>query len=253
MKTVDYVHDANLHTLLGAKASLSRLFEARLPASVLDVGCGRGTWLKAALDLGVQDVCGVDGVGLAQTELLFPAENFLRIDLTTRWDIGRKFDLCISLEVAEHLPEQCASALVEALTRHSNTVLFSAAIPNQGGQHHVNCQWPSYWQGLFNSFGFACDDSFRWTIWDVAEIEPWYRENIFTAHRAPDVAGNEPRINAVIHPDMLQHKHFGFSAAKRDEWLAQLSAGSESASWYVTLLMKSLAGKLQRKLFRHQG
>jgi hypothetical protein len=38
--------------------------------------------------------------------------------------------------------------------------------------------------------------------WDDKRIEPWYRQNIFWARREPHCAGREPRLKAVINPEV---------------------------------------------------
>ena len=89
-------------------------------------------------------------------------DTFLRhIDLTQEWSLGRRFDAVLCLELAELCEAGHASGLVEGLAAHSDTISFSAACPNQGGQHHVNCQWPDYWQQLFNVRGYGCSDTPR--------------------------------------------------------------------------------------------
>jgi len=172
-----------------------------LPESLVDVGCGTGTWLRAAIDSGISDVIGIDGVEIPRDRLLFPSDKFHCRDLCAPVDLGRRFELAICLEVAEHLDQDAGRILIRTLTKHADVILFSAACPGQSGQHHVNCQWPEYWQALFNSEGYACDDSPRWTIWDDSLIEVWYRQNIFIARRDPG-AGKEPRIKSIIHPEM---------------------------------------------------
>ena len=199
--TIDYDHSANLHTIDGPRAALPKLFPFGLPESILDVGCGTGTWLRAAIDSGISDVIGIDGVEIPPDQLLFPPDKFHCRDLGAPVDLGRRFELVICLEVAEHLEQGSGRILIRTLTQHADVILFSAACPGQFGQHHVNCQWPEYWQALFNSEGYACDDSPRWTIWDDSMIEGWYRQNIFMARRDPD-AGREPRIKSIIHPEM---------------------------------------------------
>jgi SAM-dependent methyltransferase len=202
--TVDYDHAKSPHSTRGAAAALAVLLASeRRPGSILDVGCGTGTWLRAALDLGIDDVYGVDGQGAAVSKLLFPRERFTLLDLRRRFDLGRRFDLVICLEVAEHLPADAAEPLVESLVMHGDRILFSAACPGQPGQHHINCQWPEWWQDIFNRHGFACADAIRWRMWSSSTIEPWYRQNSFIATRDPATAGREARIKAVVHPDML--------------------------------------------------
>jgi Methyltransferase domain len=197
MTTVEYNSEQNTHTLTGASAALAHLLEGGAFHSLLDVGCGPGMWVSAAAKAGLTDVWGIDGNVPAQP--LSPSVQFKSVNLTTAWNLGRRFDLAICLEVAEHLPEEFASHLVESLCSHADAVYFSAAIPGQPGQHHVNCQWPDYWQTLFNKFGYACSDEIRWKIWNDDQIEPWYRQNLFAAVKSSS-AGSEPRIRPVVHP-----------------------------------------------------
>jgi 2-polyprenyl-3-methyl-5-hydroxy-6-metoxy-1,4-benzoquinol methylase len=142
---VDYEHSQNKHTLEGPQTALPLILAEAKPRSLLDVGCGTGTWLKAALDFGIQDVFGVDGAEITKDKFLVPERLFRQQDLTVPWSLGRRFDVVLCLEVGEHLDEACAATLVDSLVGHSNWVLFSAACPGQPGQHHVNCQWPIYW------------------------------------------------------------------------------------------------------------
>jgi SAM-dependent methyltransferase len=201
--SVNYSHSDSPHTVQGASAALSYVLRHLRPASVLDIGCGIGTWLRAAIDMGVADIYGVDGIALSCKELLFPRERFSVIDLSTPFNLNSRYELVMCLEVAEHLNAAASGTLIASLVNHGNTILFSAACPNQPGQNHLNCQWPDYWQKLLNRHGYACDDSIRWKIWNDARIEPWYRQNMFIAVYNPDFAGNEPRIMPVIHPDMI--------------------------------------------------
>lgn len=146
--------------------------------SVLDVGCGIGTWLAEWASSGVHDLMGVDGDYIDRSELLIPSERFRSADLTRPFDLGRTFDAVISLEVAEHLPESAAGMFVETLTRHAPVVVFSAAVPCQTGLGHVNEQWQSYWAAKFAKAGYDAFDVIRWRVWDNAEISFWYRQNI---------------------------------------------------------------------------
>jgi SAM-dependent methyltransferase len=246
--TIDYDYHSNQHTVAGAKSALRYIFGDRCPRSLLDVGCGPGTWIRAAMDYLVPELYGVDGVELSQEELLFPRALFRRLDLTKRWDLGRRFDMVLCLEVAEHLAPDSGATLVKMLTMHSDLVVFSGACPGQGGQHHVNCRWPEYWQGLFNSEGYVCDDAIRWIMWNVDSIEPWYRQNIFVAKRAPALASKEARIKSVIHPRMVECRALDVF---EDDWkhhLALIEAGSQTATWYLTIPIKASVGKLMRKM-----
>ena len=76
---IDYVHAANVHSVEGPRAALNVLFPLLQPASILDVGCGQGTWIKAANELGITDVVGIDGIALPPETLLFSPGNFRQI------------------------------------------------------------------------------------------------------------------------------------------------------------------------------
>jgi SAM-dependent methyltransferase len=155
-------------------------------SSVLDVGCGIGTWLAAWQALDVTDVRGVDGDYVNRSALLIDESQFLAHDLTTPLDLGRTFDVAQCLEVAEHLPHESSQTLVDSLCRHADVVLFSAAAPSQPGNHHINCQWPSYWVERFALRGYRAFDAFRPQLWEDERVDYWYRQNcwLFVAEGA---------------------------------------------------------------------
>lgn len=245
---INYTHTSNTHTLEGPRMAIPIIFINGMPQSVLDVGCGRGTWLASFREFGVSDIYGVDGVDMDRTSLLFPPNQFLLHDLTTKLDLGRKFDTAVCLEVAEHLDEKDADTLIETLTRHTDTVLFSAACPRQPGQHHVNCQWPDYWQNIFNSYGFTCSDAVRWRVWNTPSLEPWYRQNMFQAKRNPAEAGKEERIRSVIHPDVIRLFEHEIVSLALPSIVENASKGSQSVLWYIITPFKALWNKLARRL-----
>ena len=145
--------------------------------SVADFGCGQGAWLSVWQDAGIS-VAGVDGPYVDRGRLLIDPAHFHAADLAAPIDLGRRFDLVQSVEVAEHLPAAKAPLFVETLTAHGPCVLFSAAVPGQGGENHVNEQPLGYWRALFRAKGFVAVDWLRPLMRDDAKIEPWYRYNI---------------------------------------------------------------------------
>ena len=76
--------------------------------SVVDIGCGLGTWLRVFQQHGVDDVLGIDGDYVDRAALEIPSERFLPHNLEKPINLRRQFDLVIALEVAEHLPRACA-------------------------------------------------------------------------------------------------------------------------------------------------
>jgi SAM-dependent methyltransferase len=149
------------------------------PGDVVDVGCGMGGWLAEFLEAGVEDVLGLDGDYVDRSMLAIPAEKFRAHDLTCPLPVERKFDLAVSLEVAEHLPAGVAEQFVNGLTQLAPAVLFSAALPGKAGNRHVNEQWPSYWAGLFKARGYILMDPIRPAVWNEPRVDWWYRQNMF--------------------------------------------------------------------------
>jgi SAM-dependent methyltransferase len=158
--------------------------------TVVDVGCGDGSWLAVFQKLGVAEILGIDGDYVDRDLLQIPKENFQAFDLTKPFDLGRVFDLALSLEVAEHLPVESAPAFVESLIRLAPIVLFSAAIPSQGGTHHVNEQWQDEWAALFARHGYLPIDFVRQRVWENEAVEWWYAQNTLLFATSGVIEGN---------------------------------------------------------------
>lgn len=197
-----YHHSEDLHNLTAPRQVVPELMQLLKPASVLDVGCGLGTWLKAFEECGVKDYLGLDGDHVDRSLLKIPIEKFKVQNLLEPFQLNRKFDLVISLEVAEHLSEKVSDQFVKGLVDHGDTIVFSAAIPFQGGQNHVNEQWSSYWREKFAKHGYYFHDVIRQKIWNKLEIEWWYRQNIFLVTRQP----NPSEVLDLIHPVLFEER-----------------------------------------------
>lgn len=148
------------------------------PKSVVDVGCGLGTFLSVFKEHGIQDILGIDGEYVEKSMLLISQEKFQPMDVSKPFHVNRTFDLAVSLEVAEHISQDAAIPFVDSLTKLAPVILFSAAIPFQGGTNHINEQWPEYWAELFNQKGFIPIDAIRPQIWKNEKVAFWYAQNI---------------------------------------------------------------------------
>jgi len=244
--SIKHKHSPQIHTVTGPAAALPLLLSDERQSSLLDVGCGTGTWLKAAIEFGIFDVYGVDGVEIPPNELHIPIEKIQQLDLTRPWNLHKRFDVALCLEVAEHLNGTSAPILIDALIKHADRIYFSAACPGQSGQHHVNCQWPAYWQKLFNDRGYVCSDSARWRIWEDTRIEAWYRQNMFVARRDAAAAGHEPRIKEIVHPEMLS---LVLPETERFEsHVKRIEDGHMELMWYLKTPMFAFSKKFKRKL-----
>jgi SAM-dependent methyltransferase len=148
------------------------------PRSVIDLGCGTGEWLAAFTTEGIHDVVGVDAGDVPSELVRIAPERMMRAELTKPLDLGRTFDLALSLEVGEHLPESSAPTLVDSLVRHAPVVAFSAAVPDQRGTNHVNEQWQDWWAELFAQRGYLAVDAIRRRIWNEEGVQFWYAQNL---------------------------------------------------------------------------
>jgi hypothetical protein len=160
--------------------------------------------------LGVLDTIGLDGNWVPRDRLLFPESEFQPRDITSQLALGRTFDMCLCLEVAEHVDGRHADHLVKELVSLAPVVIFSAAIPGQTGVHHVNEQWQSYWARRFRERGYAAIDCIRPKIWDEPGVQWWYAQNMMVYVRADEhVILDAARFKTmewpldVVHPGML--------------------------------------------------
>ena len=251
MDTINYDHSKNQHLLDGPEVVFPIIQEKFNPVSLLDVGCGLGTWLQVAEKHGVLDYYGIDGIENSSESFYASKHKFSQYDLRQRWDLNRRFDIVFCLEVAEHLDENVSDVLVSCLVNHSDTIIFSAACPHQWGQGHVNCQWPEYWQKKFNQHGFVCHDSLRSIIWNRPFPEYWYKQNIFVAQKNIERAGSEERLISMIHPD--NYKGYVMQLSKLKKHHQSLVDGMSSFRIYFDLLLKSIKPSLKRKISKVIG
>lgn len=207
-----------------AAAVVPIVLELVRPRSVLDVGCGVGAWLSVFSALGIDDILGVDGDYVRRADLRIPESNFLAWDLRNELALGRSFDLVVCLEVAEHLPEESASSLVQSLVRAGPVVMFSAAIPNQGGLNHLNEQWPDYWAARFAEHDYLPHDLIRARIWEESAVDVFYRQNIllFAGAGASDMPGDEPPLPLrLVHPETFAVAMRAAAYPKSTKWLVK--------------------------------
>ena len=202
------------------------------PKSIIDIGCGVGYWLKVwREELNVQDIQGVEGPYVSAEMLKVPKEIVLFQDLKSPIQLSRKFDLAMSMEVAEHLPASHAKSFVEALTSFSDFILFSAAIEGQEGTYHINEQFPEYWSKIFADFGYVPVDYLRPQIWNNPKVEWWYQQNALLYIKkdrlkeypalADSYAHTDPNYLVRIHPWIFRHKFQHISKTKSWEGFAR--------------------------------
>lgn len=199
----------DVDTLYSSQAILKSLFGIVMPQSVVDFGCGVGTWLKTSKELGVPEVLGIEGDWVSVDDLMINVSEFRHENLAGMVTLSRKYDLAISLEVAEHISMEYADVFVENLVRASDIIMFSAAIPNQRGNGHVNEQWPEYWIAKFLERNYIVLDLIRPKIWNDEKIKTWYKQNIFVFVKKEifesrsdliRMAESQSKMFSVVHP-----------------------------------------------------
>ena len=184
-------------SLRSAQAVIPHVIRTLSTASVLDVGCGAGAWLVACRTHGVRDYIGVDGDYVDRSLLLVEPSQFLARNIAAPFDIARQFDLVMCLEVGEHIPTAASATLVDNIVRHGRHVLFSAAVPGQGGEDHINEQPYGFWRDLFAKRGYRLFDFVRPLIRNDRRIEPWYRYNVLFFCRDDAIAALPPAVIAT--------------------------------------------------------
>lgn len=209
--------DADARELRSAEVALPILFELHRPTSVLHVGCGTGAWLTWFDRYGVDDCTGVALAHPVDGLTHVTRDRVVVTDVRAPFDLGRRFDLVVALELASRVPAEDADALLDNLVGHGDMVLFSAAVPGQRGAQHVNAQWPQYWIERFDRRGFVAVDGVRPRWWNVAAINWPYRQNAFLMVSEVRLA-NSVRLRvehevratspvAMIHPDCWLELH----------------------------------------------
>ena len=221
------------------------------PRSVCDVGCGRGVWLSVFREHGVTKLLGMDGDYALREPLEIDREQFRPVDLDQGVPAAGRFDLAVSLEVAEHLPEAAAGRFVDGLVGHAPAVLFSAAVPGQGGNGQVNERWPTFGRALFERHDYVAIDCIRPVIWEERGVRIWYRQNTLLYASRALIESNERlkeareryagRPLSLVHPGM-------FEAALERPWdlLRKLTAEVEAGRLTQEELNEQMARMLQR-------
>lgn len=206
---VDQVPDS----IRSAEVVLTILFERYKPNSMLDVGCGRGTWLSVAEKMGTHVLHGIDGPWVKSDHILSKGIRFTPTNMEMELPITRKYDLAMSVEVAEHLSQARASSIVGALCKASDVVMFGAAVKGQGGENHINEQRQSYWADLFRANGYLPSDPIRPLCWNDGRVAPWYKQNtlVYVNSQRSDllkifVPSDSNTILDIIHPEMFEKR-----------------------------------------------
>jgi SAM-dependent methyltransferase len=231
--SIDFFQSIQYGSNKSAAIMVPFLVKLLQPKRVIDFGCGDGTWLKQFLNSGADSVLGIDGTLLPFSSYQIPREFISTQDLNKPFEIKEHYDLALCLEVAEHLLPETSDLLINELTKFADIILFGAAIPGQGGNNHINEQWPEYWIEKFSQRGYSVFDIIRSFVWKNPEVEWWYSQNTFLyvsndwLIANPEInekllSENKSTIFSIVHPSCF-HEHIRYkeSQIKRlqgDDW-----------------------------------
>lgn len=241
--TRNFYQNQRERSRISAQEIVPLLLELIHPRSVVDIGCGSGAWLSVFRENNIEDIYGLDGDWVDQEMLFIPSDRFEQIDLKDPIRLDRQFDLAISLEVAEHIPEERAGVFIETLTALGPVIIFSAAIPGQGGTHHVNEQWPDYWVGLFRERGYTVIDCLRKKFWSNGRVEWWYAQNLLLFVRQ-DQMERYPLLRRELDSTELSQ----LSIVHPQQYLAARNPENMAVFPFLAALPNMIRGKVRKRL-----
>jgi SAM-dependent methyltransferase len=239
----DFIHQETIYNFTAAKEVVPFIINLLKPKSIIDVGCGIGTWLKVFQENGIDDILGIDGHYINKENLKINSSFFKPYNLEDEFVLNRKFDLTTSLEVAEHLNSNSADQFVKSLCQLSDTIIFSAAIENQGGQDHINEQCPDYWINKFKDNDFELFDVIRPVIWENNKIDYWYRQNIMLFTKDKTVKEHISKMTSfngayLVHPVAFLRSNK--SVLNLNNELETIKNGNKRIKFYLKLILIKL-------------
>jgi SAM-dependent methyltransferase len=229
-----YIHSEAIHNMTAPRIVAPLVSALVAPKCVVDFGCGLGTWLRAFKENGSTEILGLDGKWCNKNLLLknITEQELKVVDLEEPIVLDKTYDLVISLEVAEHLSEKCADIFVQSLVNAGKVILFSAAIPKQGGMNHINEQWSAYWKAKFAQHHYCFHDIIRPQIWNNTNIEWWYKQNMFVVAHENISFPPEPENLSFKNCDLVHPELFLFK-------IKSITSGNFGLLFYVACLLKA--------------
>lgn len=204
-----YIHETTVHELKNPSIIVGEILKHFSPKTVIDLWCWLWSFVKVFQDYWI-DAYWVNGERTERDKLFIDDKSLLIYNLEQYHDFWKQYDMALSLEVAEHIDEKYSDNFVKTITSCSDIIIFSAAIPWQTWQNHINLQSPEYRERKFNTYWYNFYDVFRHIFWNNEEIFWWYKQNIFLVAKKwvkiPDSLIEKPP-RYIIHPDLFNSQN----------------------------------------------
>lgn len=219
MKQKDYLFYSEDERVYESAKRIYEVISPYLPKinSVVDIGCGMAAFSKVFQESGVEKVTLIDHPNFKASNCLVKQEfQFIPCNLDKEIPENLSADLLICTEVLEHITKKRSLQVLDFITSCSDIIIFSAAIPRQGGLGHINEQRHEFWIKEFKKREFDYADLFKTKIINDESIFYWLRQNIFIFFK--NQPANSPLKNAKwlgenfeIVSDYILTKKYGFS------------------------------------------
>lgn len=156
-------------------SEIEKIFEEKEINDVVDFGCGPGKYVKRFIESGRQCI-GYDGNPHTPK---YTNGTCQVLDLSEVFNLNKKFDCVVSLEVGEHIPKEYEQIFIDNIASHTNRFLIcSWAVPGQGGDGHVNCQTNEYIIEEISKRGFEINSNLTKRIRNASSLS-WFKNTLF--------------------------------------------------------------------------
>lgn len=136
-----------------------KLIAQHHPKTVLDAGCAMGYLVEALRDRGVE-AYGIDISEYALSQVRQDIQPYCFHGSITEPlppAMPQRYDLLVTIEVLEHLPEEEGKKAIANLCRLSDTIVFTSSPNDFTEPTHINVQQREYWGKLFARQDFFND------------------------------------------------------------------------------------------------
>lgn len=144
---------------------------------IIDLGCGPGIYVDEMVNLGL-NATGYE----PDTRTLKYSKNVRNKSL---FEVEDPSDLVIFMEVAEHIPSDRNDEIVESIFRNmkdDGVLIWTAAVPGQGGDGHINCQTKDFWLKKLEKAGLVNDEEIQENLLNFVKSDPntmgWFLNNL---------------------------------------------------------------------------